>query len=206
MRRHPFPLQWPEGWSRTARRRPSQFNTGFATARDALFHELVLLGGVANAVITSDMPLRLDGLPHATGSCADPGIAVYWMKDGAEQVMACDRWLTPAENLQAVRKSIEAIRGLGRWGASDLVRRAFSGFTALPPGSSGTIDSAPVVRSWREVLGGFPTELGRDDLLALAKARHRKLIKDAHPDAGGDAAVAAELNAAIESAERELAP
>lgn len=41
-------------------------------------------------------------------------------------------------------------------------------------------------------------------LLVLAKTRHRKLIQLHHPDAGGAHDVAADLNAALAEAEREL--
>ncbi len=36
------------------------------------------------------------------------------------------------DNIQAIRKTIEAMRGLERWGVSDMLQRTFSGFKALP--------------------------------------------------------------------------
>jgi hypothetical protein len=175
----------------------------FSAARQFVLDELSRLGA-ANGVITSDLPTRADGLPYATSRMeADPGIAVWFVLDGDERVFPCDRWLTHAENMQAIGKTIEAMRGLDRWGASELVTRAFSGFAALPPGSSGSMPTGP--RPWREVLGGVWPELDKIELLAIAKSRHRKLIAEAHPDAGGDVARAAELNVAIAAAEAELA-
>jgi hypothetical protein len=111
--------------------------------------------------------------------------------------------------MQAIAKSIEAMRGLDRWGVGDIVSRAFSGFNALPPGSSdgeATAPQQPVKRSWREVFGmtAFET-LAPPDLLAIARSRHRAAIKIAHPDAGGSHEAAAELNAALADAEQELA-
>jgi hypothetical protein len=207
--RAPFPLQWPEGWKRTPSitRMTSRFGLGLAESRDHLRLELERLAAV-NAMITSNLPIRSDGLPYANGRCDDPGIAVWFFLPNngrfEERVFACDRWLSPAENMRAIGKTIEAMRGLDRWGASEVAERAMRGFAALPPGSSGSMPTGP--RPWREVLGGTWPELDKLELLAIAKSRHRKLIAEAHPDAGGDVDRAAELNVAIAAAEAELAP
>lgn len=218
-KREPFPLQWPEGWKRTHphNRQRSKFgfrNSGqvpFAKARMDLLAELERLGA-ANVVITSDLPTRLDGLPYANGRADDPGIAVWFaLRNGSrweERVFACDKWLSPAENMQAIALSVEAMRGLARWGAGDVVTRAFSGFAALPAGGETGAPQQPatVIRSWREV---FEVEQLVDvvaprDLIAIVKSRHRDKIKQHHPDLGGDPQIAIELNAALAEAEREL--
>lgn len=206
MARSPYPLQWPDGWKRTTWRETPRFQGQFARDRDSVIHQLKRMG-CSNIVVTSDLPTRNDGLPYANATCTDPGIAVWWVKKGREQVIACDRWRTVSFNMRAIDLSIEAMRGIDRWGTSNMVERAFAGFAALPPGSDGTLPPQPAKRSWREVLG-VPAVAGltNTDLLAIAKARHREAIKLAHPDAGGDVAVAAELNAALAEAESELAP
>lgn len=68
---------------------------------------------------------------------------------------------------------------------------------------------APVKRDWREVFGVEDLVIQLmasdvDDLVAVVKARHRKLIAKAHPDAGGTTAAAAEINAALDEAIAEL--
>jgi hypothetical protein len=197
--RKPFPLQWPAGEARTSHglRRLSPFKVGLATARDHVIAELGRLGA-ANGVITSNLPTGRDGLPYADGRADDPGIAVWFVLDGAERVFACDAFYKPEANLQAIAKSIEALRGLERWGVSGAQRRAFAGFTALPAGE-------PTKRPWREVLAGpWPAELGPLEQLAIAKARFRAAIAAAHPDAGGHDARAVELNVAYADAEAEL--
>jgi len=121
-------------------------------------------------------------------------------------VMACDRWRTAAQNLRAIDMSLEALRGLDRWGASDMVERAFAGFAALPAGD-GDSPVPPMKRTWREVFNAVGLEsLTKCELLAMLKWRHREMIKEAHPDAGGSHELAAELNAALAEAEQELAP
>lgn len=216
MKREPFPLQWPEGWQRTKAvlRARSRFGfrgqVGFSAACKDLLVELQRLGA-ANVVLTSDLPLRIDGLPYSNGRAEDPGIAVWFVLADdrgrmQERVFACDKWLTHAENMVAIARSVEALRGLDRWGAGDVVTRAFAGFNALPAGSSDeyVVPPPPRKRPWREVLGEPWPELDDEELLVLAKARHRKLIARHHPDVGGEHERAAELNAALDEAEREL--
>lgn len=218
MKREPFPLQWPEGWKRTreADRQKSKFGhkgSGQVSLSNALFllrAELDRLGA-ANVVITSDLPTRNDGLPYADGRATDPGIAVWFAmvsnQKVEERVFACDKWRSPAENMQAIALSVEAMRGLSRWGAGDVVSRAFSGFAALPPGAGEEAPQGPRKRPWREVFSfdhGVYGKLHKADQLALVRLRHRDAIKTAHPDAGGSHEAAAEVNAALAEAEAEL--
>ena len=102
--------------------------------------------GARNAVISTNVELRQDGLPYSNRRRPDdPGVAVYFMYEGRQQCIPCDRWLSVEENLRAVWKSIEALRSLERWGAKSFVDAAFTGFAALPaPGSA---------RAWWDVLG-----------------------------------------------------
>lgn len=203
MARDPFPLQWPEGWPHTPtwKRRRSLFEPHFVEDRDNVMRWLRKRGGLV--VITSNLPTRQDGLPYYA-STGEPGIAVWWVEKGHERVVACDRWLRADENMRAIAKTLEAMRGLDRWGASEMVERAFAGFAALPPGEHTNGAPLPRRRPWREVIGGAWPPLEPAELLAIAKARHRTLIQRHHPDRGGDAALAAELNAALAEAEDEL--
>lgn len=222
MKREPFPLQWPENAKRTAPafRNRSRFGVrgqvSFANAHMQLRAELGRFGAV-NSVITTDLPLRVDGVPYATGRMVDPGVAVWFVLPDttgkpSEHVFACDVWLSIAENMTGIAKTIEALRGMDRWGVADAVTRAFAGFAALPPGNAEApppAPSGPVVRPWREVLGGTwppPGVCSDADLLAIANARYRAGVSVAHPDRGGSTDAMAELNLAMETAKAELAP
>lgn len=206
--RNPSPLQWPDNWPRTPaeQRVRARFRTPLSGAVDDLLAELDRLDA-ANAIITTDLPVKGNGLPYADGRATDPGIAVWFTLDGVEHVLACDRWSTPADNIRSISCSIEALRGLKRWGAAQLVNRAFTGFRALPA-------PAPPQRGWREVFGPYPeltpeavkklSDAQRDGLLRHIKQLYRERIAGCHPDKGGSEAIAAELNAARDAAEREL--
>jgi hypothetical protein len=206
--RDPYPLQWPEGWPRAKFRRRPKFGTRFVEDRDAVIRYLRKRGG-SNIAITSNLPVNSKGLPYEAGVIGgggDTGVAVWWVEKGREQVIACDAWMRAAENLSAIERTLTALRALDRYGCTSVVERAFAGFAALPPGTdSEFIPPQPTTkRPWREVIGGAWPELDPSELLVIARARHRTLIAEHHPDRGGDTTVAAELNAAMDDAEREL--
>lgn len=219
----PFPLAWPRSLRRTAaaNRRRSQFgadhagDVSLANARSFAMTELERLGATA-IVVTSTVPTRREDVGRAPEG--DPGIAVWFVMGGEQRVIGCDRWETHAENLRAIGKTVEAMRGLDRWGAADAVEQAMAGF-ALPPGESAetaiaitTPSSSPShplgARStstnrplhWRTVL--LANDLGND--LPAIKRQYRRLAAIVHPDAGGRTAHAAKLNAAMAEAEAEL--
>lgn len=185
-----FPLHWPDGWPRTKMPQKSKFNVSFTEARDGLMDEVKRLGGRL-PVLSSDLELRGDGLPYAKQRApADKGVAIYFEYKGKQRVFACDRWDNITDNMRALQKTIEAIRGIERWGASEMMERAFAGFDALP--------APDRKKDWREVLGIDPgVHPVTEDII---KDQFRRMTKKRHPDAGGSAEEMAELNAARDRA------
>ncbi|GLQ36704.1 hypothetical protein GCM10007908_03240 [Rhizobium albus] len=182
-----WPLSWPAGWPRTQQPARSRFDVSFVMARDGLFEEIARMGG-RYPVLSTNIELRRDGLPYASQKTPnDPGVAVYFERKGKQMVFACDRWDLVKDNIRAIQKTIEAMRGIERWGASDMLERAFSAFEALPaPG-------AEPKRTWREVLGILPDVPASR---ALIEAFYRDRARTAHPDAGGSAEAFHELQQA----------
>ena len=190
-----FPLCWPQGWPRARTRERSKFKTTFEAARRELFRELGLMGVPDyNIILSTSIPIRRDGMPYATARPVDNevGVAVYFKKANGNKryVFACDRWDRVEDNMQAIRHSVAAIRGIERWGASEMLERAFTGFTALPE---------PGKKSWRQVLG-----LQITTNLEAAESAYRHKMKSAHPDLGGSEEQSKELNWAITEARSEL--
>jgi hypothetical protein len=214
MRRCSYPLQWPPNTKRTkpAERQRSRFGSrgqGQLSPYEAAKQVIAELHRLhaSFVTITTMLPTRHDGLPYSDGRSEDPGVAVWFTHHGRERCLACDAWTTHGENLRAIALSIEAMRGLERWGVAEVVERTFAGFAALPAAGGGEEapqEPPPKKLPWRDVIGGHWPDLPPEDLLAIAKRRHRARITQHHPDRGGDTATAAELNAALAEAEAEL--
>lgn len=196
-----FPLCWPFGWPRTRLRASARYSVTPDAARRHLVDQLRLMGA-RNVVLSSNVALRRDGQPYADGMrrIDDPGVAAYFDRKGQTQVIACDKWANVGDNFRAIGLTVEALRGIDRAGASELLDRAFTGFKALPPAGATIASNGP---PWWEVLACDP----RDSPLVV-KERYRTLARQYHPDAGGDAGAMAAINRAWEQAQasREVAP
>lgn len=192
-----YPLAWPAGQPRTPvhARRWSSFKSTQDKAQKALIAEIGRLGG-RNVVLSTNIQLRRDGLPYAgQKEPVDSGVAVYFELKGRQQCFACDRWLKVWENIVAIMKTIEALRGIERWGSGDMVERAFTGFIAPPPPMV-----TPVSRSWWDVL-----EVRPDSSCDVIESSYKRLIRDHHPDLGGSHDKMAEINAAVAEARKARA-
>lgn len=182
-----YPLSWPPGWPRTeiARREASRMQSTLANALKNLTAEVNRMGG-KNLILSSNCTLGHE-LP------ADSGVVAYFTRDGDPVAIPCDRWKTVAENVQAIAKTIEALRGIERWGAKHMVKAAFRGFAALP-------ERAGARTCW-QVLGINPSHPITRDTIEDA---FRTKAKICHPDRGGSAEAFHELNEAREEALRFL--
>lgn len=210
-----FPLQWPTWLPRTpaTHRQPAKFVTAkemwrdqgngagyryrdrspvsVAAARERLQREIDRLGAT-HVTLSTNVELRLDGQPRSDRrEPDDPGAALYFMLRGKPICLPCDRWTRVADNITAIAKHIEALRGQDRWGVGT-VEQAFAGYAALPP--AGHID-------WRAVL-----QLHRAEQVSRADVEQafKRLAFDRHPDRGGSDSMMADLNLARDQALREV--
>lgn len=183
-----YPLSWPPGVARAKSRNSSPFRVTLDRALSELRDALRLFGQdtkkpVTDVVISSNVTLG-ERRPK------DPGVAVYFMWDGAQRCIAVDRFPKVEDNVRAIYYVLEGRRLELRYGGLEMVRASFKGFLALPgPGD------------WRRALG-----LGPEATLEDVEAAYRARAREAHPDQpGGSAEAMAELNAARAAARRELA-
>jgi hypothetical protein len=212
--RKSFPLCWPDGWQRTTPvsrvhaqfgRTDTRYNDqgqslyagkkrlSVADAVARLLGELRRMGIPDwNVIVSTNVPLRLDGMPRSDKEPADPGAAVYWKKTDkqAMRCMAIDRYTRVADNLAAIAATLEAMRAIERHGGGAILERAFLGFAALPEKAT---------EHWREVLGieGAAT-------IQLVEDRFRTLAQVHHPDKGGDRNKFEEIVQARDAARLEL--
>ena len=165
-----YPLHWPFSKQRTKKPQASRFDTKFAKARDELMKEILMLGGM-QPILSSNIPLKRDGLPYAGQKEPDDrGVAIYFMLYARQYCFACDRWDKVGDNIQAVRHTIAALRGIERWGTGDMLQAAFTGFAALPnPENPYTVL-------------GVKESATQDEV----NAAYREKVKKLHPDNGGD--------------------
>jgi hypothetical protein len=184
-----YPLAWPFGRPRSRGTRQSLFKTGHERAVQFVLHEILLLGG-RSAIISTNIPLRNDGLPYANHRKPDDrAVAVYFTYKQKQMCFACDKWDQVHDNVYAVGKTIEALRGIERWGTGDMVEQAFTGFTVLP---------SP--KSPHEILGvrtgATPEEI---------EAAYREKAKLAHSSVGGGDTQLTELNVARDKLREQAA-
>lgn len=200
-----YPLHWPTGWPRTSpsKRQEATFSTkshsaagkvSALTVYDALVRlqrQIDLLGG-SHAVISSNVELRLDGMPRSAAKPPDdPGVCLYFQLKGQPTTLPCDHFNRVADNIAAIAAHIDATRRIERYGVGTLAQM-FTGFQAI---------RGPGPKPWRETLG-IPAE----QVVTPAYVRQRKheLAAKLHPDVGGTETMMAEVNAAADQAIREI--
>ena len=186
-----FPLTWPVGQPRTPswKRNIARFDTTQDRAQSGLMAEISRLGG-RDVILSTNIEIRRDGFPYARQQrlADDPGVAVYFTYKGRPMCFACDKWSHIKDNMQAIRKTIEALRGIERWGSGDMMEAAFRGFEQLPNPE----------RHWSDILGVSATAT-----LEEIEAAYRAAARDAHPDRGGSTEQMSRLNAARDKARKE---
>jgi hypothetical protein len=114
-------------------------------------------------------------------------VAVYFELKGNRVALCCDKWDRVEDNMQAICKTIEAMRGMDRWGVSDMLDRMFTGFQALPANAS--------TSSCWQILEIVPTNNEQ-----IIKHAFRQQAKKRHPDHGGSAEAFTELQKALQDA------
>lgn len=187
------PLQWPPGWPVTRpdfRKSTAPFLVTKARTLSDIGEEMRLFG-VTDWLISSNLGARLDGLPRADGiikNSDSPGVALYFVLNGAVRVLANDVYSDPWDNLRSVGLALVALRSLERHGGALIMAKAVEGFALLP---------APA--SWRHVLGFGGTDVPTMDMVERA-------YRAAMRGGGLTNEEMVNLNVARDAAKRELTP
>ncbi len=186
-----FPLKWPIGRDRTASylRKPAPFKTTMGRARDELLKQLKMMGA-RDVIISSNIETYTRAgqqIMYADQSSAktDPGVAVYYTWNKDQYSLSCDKWNSVQDNLQALMKTVDAIRGIERWGTGEMMKAAFAGFKSLPEPQK--------ENNWWEILG---VSFNADQ--QTIKEAYRKKAMVHHPDKGGNAEMFHKIQKAYE--------
>jgi DnaJ domain len=130
--------------------------------------------GATRVVLSTNTPRKINGEPYANQKQpADTGAAVYFEFKRKPVSLACDKWDRVEDNVQAIAKHIEALRGQERWGVGTM-EQAFRGYQALP--AVGESEAS----IWWQVLG-VPVNATEEQV----RQAYRILVKKFHPDTGG---------------------
>lgn len=191
-----YPLHWPPGRKRCKSRQRAKFHRvvekryansegtysekqglTIGDSRDRLYRELQNLGA-RKVIISSNLELKNDGTPRASQrEPDDPGIAVYFQFNNTPHCLSCDSWTRAADNLAAIAKHVEAMRGQLRWGVADIASM-FAGFKALP---GAIVTPAPM--SIDEAYRFIKLHSGAVNVIADFENAYRAAAKKLHPDA-----------------------
>lgn len=194
-----YPLEWPAGWARTPRykRQRAAFRhykqaMTMANANSRLQQQLDLLGVRGTMTLSTNVELRIDGLPRSgQGQPTDPGASLWFTYKGKATVLACDKWDRVEDNVTALAAHIDAIRRVDRYGVGS-IEQALAGYKALP---------ADTAADWRSVFA-FAGEQATVDRV---NERYHILAREKHPDiTHDDGAAMAHLNRARDYALAEL--
>ncbi|MEM6668574.1 MAG: hypothetical protein AAF661_05090 [Pseudomonadota bacterium] len=163
-----------------------------AYAMETLYDELERLKATDIVVTMSGDAMR--PLSKQKKRVEEPGVALYFQRGGAFQVVAQDRYDTFAGNVRSLALAIKAMRDLERHGGGVIAEKAFEGLTGVP---AVTEDDERQSRWW-ERLGVSPTA-------SLAAIRGAWKAQTADAQKQGDMELASALNSAWADAQKAVA-
>ncbi len=116
-----YRIDWPRGFDRTPPNEREPYPHNFrVTRREAIENILEELRKMdarnVNILTDAEHQDRDSNIPYADSSYQDPGVVVYFDRDGANYAVPCDRWDSLRDNAQAIAKYLNAKRALDRYG------------------------------------------------------------------------------------------
>lgn len=172
-----YPLDWPFGYSRTTKADItwSRFDQTMDKEQQALKIEINRLKA-DDLIISTNIRVYKNSenfyAQDLNKSLEDNGVAIYFKYKGKDIAMCCDKYNKIWENMYALAKGIEALRGMERWGVSDFIEKAFTGFQAIAE------KSEMFSRSIWEILGLNE----KPESTVIIHQCYKKMTKECHPD------------------------
>ena len=174
-------IDWPDAFPRTDPQDREPYSGGFRVTRSVAFgnilDELRTWDGVTDVQLDSgaEHQKRNPNKPYANASFEDPGVVVYFTKDGEQMAAACDRWDNPRDNAQDLYHYLHETRMQEQRGT--VTAESEYQKLRLPSGDGDAVAAAPAPH---EVLGVTP-----DAPDSVVTDAYRELMQERHPDKGG---------------------
>ena len=174
-------IDWPDAFPRTPAEDREPYPGGFRVTRSTAFQnvldELRTWDGVTDVQLDSgaEHQKQNPNKPYARASFEDPGVVVYFTKDGEQMAAACDQWDNPRDNAQDLYHYLHETRMQEQRGT--VTAESEYEKLRLPSGDGDAVAASPPPH---EVLGVSP-----DAPEAAVKGAYRELVKERHPDHGG---------------------
>jgi hypothetical protein len=173
-------VDWPEGFDRTPESKRERYPHGFRVSRTQAFDNIVeecRKMGAVNVEVETAAPhtAKHPHQPYADRDPDDPGVVVYFDREGREFAVPCDRWDNLRDNAQAIAKYLNAKRALERYGVQTIESEMST--QQLPPGDDVIAAPGANAEQAHEVLDVAP-----DADAEVVKAAARSLKKKYHPD------------------------
>ena len=181
-------LDWPAGYDRTLPEDrgayPGDISLSHREAFESVVEELERWGATdVRLTFVPESYQRDSNIPHKSADPDDPGVVAYFRREEGRadegHAIACDSWNTLRENARAIALYARRKRLAERCG----VTTAESEFktTALPSGNDDVGTAVVGQQPHHEVLGVAP-----DAPDAAVLGAYRELLKERHPDHGGN--------------------
>lgn len=177
-------LDWPDAFPRTPPHDREPYSGGFTVTRSTAFQNVLdefrTWDGITDVQLESgaEHQKRNPNKPYANASFEDPGVVVYFTKDGEQMAAACDRWDNPRDNAQDLYHYLHETRMQELRGT--VTAESEYEKLRLPSGDEDAVAGDPPPHI---VLGVEP-----DADAATVKQAFRERVKEVHPDhnGGGD--------------------
>lgn len=195
--------EWPGKARQRYQRKPAPFKRAWAEVEHNLARELRHLNA-ADVVLEGFFDARhikRDGTLYADARPREPGVVLTFRNrsTGHTYQFAADRYGYWQDNLDAIARSLEALRSVDRYGV--VAGQQYEGFRKLPPAGKTTETkttewAADVLARHTNYAAGLTLNDSEYARLAARAARAK-----AHPDAGGSDEAFVEVQAAIQRLE-----
>jgi len=174
-------LNWPDSFERTAPEDREPYPGGFRVTRSTAFQnvldELRTWDGITDVQLDSgaEHQKRDPNKPYANASYDDPGVVVYFQKNGEDMAAACDRWDNPRDNAQDLYHYLHETRMQEQRGT--VTAESEYEKLRLPSGDDDAVEAAPPAHVVLDVTPDAPE--------SVVESAYRAKLKEVHPDRGG---------------------